>query len=164
MVLDDVARRHAAPLYRAAVGEANVVSKMREVGAVIGGEGNGGVIYPAVHYGRDALVGMALVLELLGERQADLADLVGSLPAYVIDKVEVRGAVPDLEALRASLQALFPDATMDLTDGLKFLWEDAWVHVRRSGTEPLVRIIAEARDARRTFELIQAVQSRVTRS
>lgn len=163
-VIDDVAGRHGVAVYRAAVGEANVVTKMREVGAVIGGEGNGGVILPAAHYGRDALVGMALVLELLAARQADLADLVGALPAYVIDKVEVRGAAPDLEALRASLQEVFTGARIDQTDGLKFLWEDAWVHVRRSGTEPIVRIIAESRDARRTFELIQTVQSRLSRA
>jgi len=162
-VIEDVAARHGAVVHRAPVGEANVVSKMRETGAVIGGEGNGGVILPAAHYGRDALVGMALVLELLAERQADLADIAGALPSYVIDKVEVRGVTVDLEALRGALQGVFAGATIDQSDGLKFIWQDAWVHVRRSGTEPLVRIIAESRDARRTIELIQTVQTRVSK-
>jgi phosphomannomutase len=162
-LIDDVAARYGVTAHRSPVGEANVVSAMRATGAVVGGEGNGGVILPRAHYGRDALVGMALVLELMAERQADLADIAGALPSYVIDKAVVRGVEPDMDALAAALRQEFTGATIDQTDGLKFLWEDAWVHVRRSGTEPVVRIIAESRDARRTFELIQTVQTRLSR-
>jgi phosphomannomutase len=163
MVLDDVARRHGAVVRRAPVGEANVVAAMEETGAVLGGEGNGGVILPEAHMGRDALVGMALVLELLAERGATLAGIARALPTYVIDKVTAPGTIPDPAALSAALQALLPGATIDATDGIKLLWSDAWIHVRGSGTEPVVRIIAETPDPSRTAALIRAARACLAR-
>ncbi len=147
LMLDAVASRHGAPVHRAAVGEANVVAKMRQVDAVIGGEGNGGVIFPDIHLGRDAPVAMALVLSLLAEEGRPLTELVAGLPRYRMrkDKFDI---TPDqsLEELDR-VADVFSDAEVDRTDGVYLRWPDGFLHVRKSGTEPIVRIIAEARDA-----------------
>jgi phosphomannomutase len=143
-VTEDVARQAGCPCYRAAVGEANVGEKMRAVGAVLGGEGNGGVIDPRVGYVRDPFIGMGLILNLLAETGKKLSELVADLPAYTIvkDKYTVdRGRLPELFA---ALQRRWPAARTDTLDGLRLDWEDHWVHVRPSNTEPIVRVIAEA--------------------
>ncbi len=152
---DDVARRHGAGLVRSAIGEINVVEKMKEVGAAVGGEGNGGVIYGALHYGRDSLVGIALVLTLLAERRQNLSEVMTLFPRYVIvkDKAPLE-EVTDVGSLRTRLGAEFEGALVNDEDGLRFDLDDGWVHIRKSGTEPVVRIIAEARDAEGARALI----------
>jgi phosphomannomutase len=144
LLFDAVAARHGVPAHRAPVGEANVVAMMKDVAAVIGGEGNGGVIVPEIHLGRDAPVAMALVLALLAEEKRPISAILGDLPQYTMrkDKFDLS---PDrgLDNLD-TVAALFPDARVDRTDGLYLRWEDGFLHVRRSGTEPIVRIIAEA--------------------
>jgi phosphomannomutase len=144
----EVAARRGALCQRVAVGEVNVAARMREVGAVIGGEGNGGVIDPRVHLGRDSLVGIALILEHMATGGGKLSELVAGLPRYVIrkSKVDLEGgeAAAILEALGREARA--GGARADTLDGLRLDWEDRWVHVRPSNTEPVVRIIAEAAD------------------
>jgi phosphomannomutase len=143
-VNEDLARRHGCAFHRSAVGEANVVQKMREVGAVLGGEGNGGVIDPRVGWVRDPFVAMALVLSLLAEEDRALSQLVDTLPRYVIQKDKHPVAPERLPELYETLQRRYPEAGTDRQDGLRLDWPDRWVHVRASNTEPVVRVIAEA--------------------
>ena len=160
-VVDDAARRASkagsgATVLRAPVGEVNVAVRMRGERAPIGGEGNGGVILSEVHLGRDAPVGAALLLQLLHEEGRPLSQIVGDLPRYVIVKDKLDRPAVSLDSVYGSLRAAFPDAAVDTQDGLRLSWADRWVHVRPSGTEPIVRVIAEAP----TQEEAQALVSR----
>jgi phosphomannomutase len=143
LVVEDAARASGARLVRAPVGEANVARAIRDEGAVIGGEGNGGVMLPALHIGRDAPLGVALILQLLAASGVTLSRLVAASPQYTIVKAKgPRG--PELAPLYHRLRQRFPDAIPDERDGLRLAWPDRWLHVRPSGTEPIVRLIAEA--------------------
>lgn len=143
LVVEDAARAHGARLVRAPVGEANVARAIRDERAVIGGEGNGGVMLPALHIGRDAPLGVALILHLLAQTGVTLSRLVAESPRYTIVKAKApRG--PDLQQLYQRLRQRFADAAADQRDGLRLAWSDRWLHVRPSGTEPIVRLIAEA--------------------
>jgi phosphomannomutase len=155
LVVEDAARVAGVEAVRAPVGEVNVAVRMRELGAAIGGEGNGGVILPEVHLGRDAPIGAALVLQLLLEEGRPLSAIVGSLPRYVIVKDKLPRPNASLDAVYAALRSAFPDAAADLQDGLRLAWPDRWVHVRPSGTEPIVRVIAEAPDEAGARELVR---------
>ncbi|HMC66362.1 MAG: phosphoglucosamine mutase [Planctomycetota bacterium] len=143
-VNEDIARQFGCPCHRTAVGEANVVDKMRDAAAVIGGEGNGGVIDPRVGWVRDPFIGMGLILNLLAESGKKLSDLVAGLPAYSIVKDKVTIDRDRLPSLFAALTKHWPEARVDRLDGLRLDWSDRWVHVRPSNTEPIVRVIAEA--------------------
>ncbi len=143
-VSEDIARQFGCPCFRAAVGEANVVEKMREVGAVIGGEGNGGVIDPRVGWVRDPFIGMGLILNLLTDTGKRLSELVAELPAYFITKEKYTVDRQRLPKLFAALTARWPEADGNRLDGLRLDWADRWVHVRPSNTEPIIRVIAEA--------------------
>jgi phosphomannomutase len=151
LVVDDAARAFGVEVTRAPVGEAHVARAMRTAGAVVGGEGNGGVILPALHYGRDAPVAAALVLTLLAETGHTVRELVAAQPRYVIVKEKApRGG--DLSGTYAALKETFTGGRFDDQDGLRVAFGDRWLHVRPSGTEPIVRLIAEAPtadDARR---------------
>jgi phosphomannomutase len=143
LVVEDAARARGARFVRAPVGEANVARAIRDEGAVIGGEGNGGVMLPALHIGRDAPLGVALILHLLAATGVTLSRLVAESPRYTIVKSKgPRGS--DLRPLYDRLRQRFPDAAADERDGLRLAWTDRWLHVRPSGTEPIVRLIAEA--------------------
>ncbi len=143
LVVDDAAREFGVMVARAPVGEANVARALQDVGAVVGGEGNGGVMLPALHVGRDAPLAAALVLELLSRSGMTVGELVAASPRYTIVKAKApRG--PDLDPVYAALAAAFADAATDRQDGLRLAWESRWLHVRPSGTEPIVRLIAEA--------------------
>ena len=127
------------------MGEAHVARKMVELGAVIGGEGNGGVMYAPLHVGRDAPVAAALVLELLARDGRPPSELVAAAPRYTIVKAKVPRDLPlSLARAYAALKQRFPDAAPDEQDGLRLGWDDRWLHVRPSNTEPVVRLIAEA--------------------
>jgi len=152
-VIEDIARPYGVPVIRAAVGEANVVEKMREVGALIGGEGNGGVIDSRVGWVRDPFIGMALILNLLAETGKKLSEVVAELPVYHILKTKVAVNRDRLPELFAALEKRWPDAKINRTDGLRLDWEDRWVHVRPSNTEPIVRVIAEAPQAAEAEQL-----------
>jgi phosphomannomutase len=146
LVVEDAARAAGARFVRVPVGEANVARAIRDERAVIGGEGNGGVMFPGLHIGRDAPLGVALILHLLATSGVRLSQLVARSPRYSIVKAKgPRGA--DLRQLYDRLRKRFPDATADERDGLRLAWTDRWLHVRPSGTEPIVRLIAEAPSA-----------------
>lgn len=158
-LVEDVATAAKMPVVRAPVGEVNVAVRMRDDRAAIGGEGNGGVILPEVHLGRDAPVGAALLLQLLHEEGRPLSQIVSELPRYVIVKDKLDRPNASLDTVYAALRSAFPDASADTQDGLRLSWPDRWVHVRPSGTEPIVRVIAEAPSDREANELVR--QSRV---
>ena len=144
--LRDVTERHGGTYTAAAVGEVNVVTKMKETGALIGGEGNGGVIYPELHYGRDALVGIALFLSLLAKSGKKVSELRATYPDYYMSKqrLDLPQGV-DTEALLSRLAREYQDkGTINLIDGVKIDLPTQWVHVRRSNTEPIIRIYTEA--------------------
>jgi len=143
-VTADLAAKHGCVFHRSHVGEANVVAMMEAVGAVIGGEGNGGVIDPQVGLVRDSFVSMAYVLDGLARRNGTLADWVDSLPRYVIVKDKIRCERHKVDAATEALQKTFADATATAGDGLRLDWPDRWVQVRASNTEPILRVIAEA--------------------
>ena len=143
-LVEDIATKFGCVCHRSAVGEANVAGKMREVGALIGGEGNGGVIDPRVGYVRDPFVGMAMVLHLMAETGKSLSQLVAELPAYHIIKDKYAVSADRLPALFDALVRKWPEAKANRDDGLRLDWADRWVHVRPSNTEPIVRVIAEA--------------------
>jgi phosphomannomutase len=161
-VVEDVAARFNCPCHRSAVGEANVADRMREVGALIGGEGNGGVIDPRVGMVRDPFAGIALVLHLMAETNRKLGELVDGLPVYHIVKDKYTAAPTALPALFAALTARWPEAKVDRLDGLRLDWPDRWAHVRPSNTEPIVRVIAEAPQAETARELCRAVGAMMT--
>lgn len=145
--MDDIAAKHGQDSHRSAVGEIHVVREMQRVGAVVGGEGAGGVILPGLHYGRDALVGVALTLQHLAETGQSLSQIRASYPAYHIAKHKLPLAGLDAKTLLASLAERYeaaPDARVSTVDGVKVDLPDGWVHVRTSNTEPIVRVYAEA--------------------
>src|SRR5262249_50722487 len=158
-VSEDIARTLGCPCYRSAVGEANVVEKMREVGAVLGGEGNGGVIDPRVGEVRDPFIGMGLVLNLMAETGKRLSELVAELPAYTIVKDKYAVDNNRLPRLFSALTSTWPQAAVNRLDGLRLDWEDRWVQVRPSTSEPIVRVIAEAPVESRAAELCRQVGS-----
>ena len=157
LVVDDAARAAGARLLRAPVGEANVARAIRDEGAVIGGEGNGGVILPALHIGRDAPLGVALILHLLATTGLTVSSLVNASPRYTI--VKAKGPLgSELGPMYARLRERFHDAEPDERDGLRLSWRDSWLHVRPSGTEPIVRLIAEAPTAEAAERLVGAAR------
>lgn len=152
--VEDVARTAGGIVYRSPVGEANVVKKMKEVNAVIGGEGSGGVIYPALHYGRDALVGIAITLQHLLEYDGPLSELRDSLPQYYIakKKIELKDKNPD--TVLKTLTDKYCNEIINTDDGLRIDFPDHWVHFRKSNTEPIVRCIVEATNLKTAEEYI----------
>jgi phosphomannomutase len=145
-VTEDVAAQAGCPTHRAPVGEANVADEMVRVGALIGGEGNGGVIDPRVGLVRDPFIGIGLVLNLMAETGKKLSQLADELPRYHIVKDKYPAAPERLPGLFDGLKRRWPEAKADATDGLRLDWADRWVQVRPSNTEPIVRVIAEAPD------------------
>ncbi|MGH7358805.1 MAG: phosphoglucosamine mutase, partial [Candidatus Rokuibacteriota bacterium] len=155
-VVERVAERHGVPVERTAVGEVNVALRMIEAGSRIGGEGNGGVIYGPLHHTRDAPVAIALVLSYLARWECSLAEAAGQLPSYTIAKAKLSLDRVDPEALLEHATQAFDGAVADRTDGLRLSWPDReeWIQLRKSGTEPIVRIIAEAPDPERAEALL----------
>ena len=143
-VTADIAAKHGCQFHRSYVGEAHVCGKMRAVNAVLGGEGNGGVIEPRIGYVRDSLVSMAYVLAGLAAGKRRLSAWADSLPFYTIVKDKIECPASQVDAACAALRAAFPDAEAREGDGLRLDWNDRWVQVRASNTEPIIRIIAEA--------------------
>lgn len=158
--LRDVTRRHGCEYSAAAVGEVNVVTKMKETGAVIGGEGNGGVIYPASHYGRDALVGVALFLTLLAKSGKKVSELKATYPEYAIakNKIELTPDI-DVDAILEAVKKRYASETITDIDGVKIDFPDSWVHLRKSNTEPIIRIYSEASTMEKADALAQDIKS-----
>ena len=143
--LRDVTERHGGTYTASAVGEVNVTTKMKEVGAVIGGEGNGGVIYPESHYGRDALVGIALFLSSLAHKGCKVSELRSTFPDYYIAKNRIDlTPTTDIDAILAKVKEMYADQQVNDVDGVKIDFPDKWVHLRKSNTEPIIRVYSEA--------------------
>jgi phosphomannomutase len=156
--VDEIAKKYGANVYRSPVGEINVVKKMKETKAIIGGEGSGGVILPDVHYGRDSLVGIALILQNLVEFGGKISEFKDSLPKFemVKAKINIAGINPD-EILKRAID-LFKDSEINTEDGVRVDFEDAWIHIRKSNTEPILRIISEARTKQDAENLIKKLK------
>lgn len=152
--LRDIAQKHGVSYSAAAVGEVNVVTEMKRVEAIIGGEGNGGIIYPELHYGRDALVGVALFLSLLAERGGSVQQLRESYPAYFMskNKIQLTEQINPDQILKAMEQKYAHEQTTTI-DGLKIDFADSWVHLRKSNTEPIIRIYTEAKSQKEAYAL-----------
>ena len=152
--LRDVTRNYGCNYFAAAVGEVNVVTKMKETGAVIGGEGNGGVIYPKAHYGRDALVGIALILTYLAKKQLKVSELRKTYPEYVITKnrIDLTPEI-DVDAILKSVENTHYAKQVTNIDGVKIDLPDGWVHLRKSNTEPIIRVYSEANTEERASAL-----------
>jgi phosphomannomutase len=163
MAIDDVASRHGARVHRTPVGEANVVEMMLATGAVIGGEGsNGGIIYPAVQSCRDSYAGMAIWLDRLATLKTKTSDLAGTLPRYRRKSATLPFEHGRIGPLMQQLAAKWPGARLDRRDGLKLQFEDAWIHVRTSNTEPILRWAVEAKSEQRAEELFTRVRELVS--
>ncbi|WP_277123651.1 phosphoglucosamine mutase [Capnocytophaga gingivalis] len=154
--LRDIAQKYGVTYSAAAVGEVNVVTEMKRVEAIIGGEGNGGIIYPELHYGRDALVGVALFLSLLAERGGSVQQLRESYPAYFMskNKIQLTEQINPDQILKAMEQKYAHEQTTTI-DGLKIDFADSWVHLRKSNTEPIIRIYTEAKSQKEADALAQ---------
>jgi len=158
----DVARMVGSPVYYSPVGEANVIAEMRRRHAVIGGEGNGGVILPESHYGRDALVGAALIMSYLAKTKKNLSTLAGTIPAYV--NIKKKAPLPKdydrkVFGLEKAIKNAYGKVTVDSRDGLRFDLDEGWIQIRKSNTEPIYRLIAEARTAGLARQLVQLISS-----
>ncbi len=160
-LIEKVASGHGCKVYRTPVGEANVVETILGQDCILGGEGNGGVIYPTIHAGRDALVGIAMVLQAVAESGLSLGQMADALPPVFMLKTKVAAEdLPEGDALVEVMRRLGP-GEIDERDGLKWVGQEGWVHVRPSNTEPVVRIIAEAKDEAAAAELIEKVKAAV---
>ncbi len=156
--LNDITAKYGGSYYASAVGEVNVVEMMKAKDAVIGGEGNGGVIYPGLHYGRDALVGIAFVLSLIAERSTSLSALRASYPDYYIskNKIQLDDSI-NLDEIFKALREKFKDERLNDIDGLKIDFEEGWVHLRKSNTEPIIRVYSESKSEEKSKDLAMQV-------
>jgi phosphomannomutase len=158
---EEIAKAAGVACHRSAVGEANVVAAMRRTGALVGGEGNGGVIDPRVGWVRDPFIGLALILGAMARSGQTLSRLAGELPQFTIRKEKYSLAPAALEGAFRALTRRWPDAVADRTDGLRLTWPDRWVHVRASNTEPIVRVIAEGRTSEVADQLCREAGSAI---
>ncbi len=160
--LADVTRNHGGEYTAAAVGEVNVVNAMKKTNAIIGGEGNGGVILPDLHYGRDALAGIALMLDLLAERGISMSQLKNGYPEYTIvkDKIELTPEI-DVDHLLAEVAKVYQNEKLNRVDGLKIDFAQGWIHMRKSNTEPIIRVYSEASTAEEATKLANGIKSEI---
>ena len=160
--LEDIANKYGQQHFKSAVGEVNVVEKMKEVGSYIGGEGNGGVILPDLHYGRDALVGICIILNLLAEDELSLSQLKLGYPEYVIikKKFEIDHEL-NIDTLLSKIKEKYSNLKLNDEDGLRVDFEKSWVHLRKSNTEPVIRLIAEASSDKEAEDLINEFESQL---
>ncbi len=161
--VEDIAAVYGTPVIRTPVGEINVAKRMREANALIGGEGSGGIIHPDVHYGRDAIVGIVIVLQYLTEFGKPISALRESLPNYFIkkDKILIRDANPDT-ILQSIAEIGNGKGTINTDDGIRIDYPDYWVHFRKSNTEPIIRIIAEARTSEEASSVVKNYKEKIT--
>jgi phosphomannomutase len=160
-VLQEVANRFACPLFLTKIGEVNVTEGMQKEGAVIGGEGNGGVIYPRINFARDSLVGMALVLHLLAETGKSVTDLVNSFPSFHLIKEKLLCPSSKISTVLRMLRNEYAAYPLDLRDGVKVTLPDGWFLVRGSNTEPIVRVIAEAKNEATARQIVTGIYGQV---
>lgn len=160
--MDDVARMFGCTLHRSKIGEANVTEMMKQVGAIIGGEGNGGVIYPMINFCRDSQVAMALILHLLAQSARTVSDLMSDLPRYWMIKEKLPCPSDKIGAALKMILTDYAGEQMDLRDGVKVIFDDGWLHVRGSNTEPIIRIVAEAQSELRAKQILDSVFEKIS--
>jgi len=160
-MIDDVAEYFKVPCFRTKVGEINVTQCMIEKKCVIGGEGNGGVILPAVHYGRDAVTAMALILQSMAHTDNSITQLRAGIPAYEIVKSKIEVKKNNIEKMMVKLAKSFKGEEIDSQDGIKVNFKDAWIHIRKSNTEPIIRVISEAKSKEKATQLCDDIKVRV---
>lgn len=160
MLAEKIGKQYGASCTYSPVGEINVVNKMKATKAVIGGEGSGGVILPACHYGRDSMVGIALLLIFLAQEDLSLSQAVAKFPKFEMLKTKMPFS-GDINQMVDKIKQLFPSEKIDLQDGVKVIAEDYWVQLRKSNTEPIIRIIAEGNDAKKVNSLIEKVRGNI---
>ncbi len=157
--LSDITAKHGGSYSASAVGEVNVVAMMKETGALIGGEGNGGIIYPELHYGRDALVGVALFLTQLAKSGMSCSQLRATYPEYVISKNKIElTADTDVDAILVAVKERYSNERINDIDGVKIDFADGWVHLRKSNTEPIIRIYSESESAERADAMAESIK------
>ena len=159
LALEKLAHKNGSTVERSAVGEINVVNKMNEVNSNLGGEGNGGVILKECHLGRDSMVGATMVLNRMSQTENTLSEIHRTLPIFKIVKDKISVDTIDSDELIDKVSNLFNDADKNDLDGIKFTWDDKWVHLRRSNTEPIMRIYAEAPSENQALELVSKIRS-----
>jgi phosphomannomutase len=146
MIMDYIAQKHNVPLYRTKVGVGNVVQEMQKVNAVVGGEGTGGVIFPEIHHTTDGIMALAVIIQKLAESETTISVLVSEIPQYYIIKRRLEIPTQKLaDALIQKAVQYYADENLDLTDGVKIIRKDSWVNIRKSGTEPVIRVFSEAK-------------------
>ncbi|MCF7793619.1 MAG: phosphoglucosamine mutase [Candidatus Cloacimonetes bacterium] len=153
MASEDVAAEFGVQVHRTKVGEINVGKKMKELQSPVGGEGNGGIICPEVHYTRDAPAGMAIILGYLAERNEPISKLAAEIPHYYFAKNKIKVDPAELDNIMAKVPEIFADYTLDTTDGIKVLGEKFWIHIRKSGTEPIIRVYVESETAEKSEQI-----------
>jgi len=160
--LRDVTQKHGGSYEASAVGEVNVVELMKKNNAIIGGEGNGGIIYPELHYGRDSLVGVALFLTFLAEKKMKVSDLRKTYPSYFMSKNKIE-LTPELDVdeILRKVEKSYSGEEISTVDGVKIDFEDHWVHLRKSNTEPIIRIYTEARSQQKADEVAQKMMREI---
>ncbi|WP_461533380.1 phosphoglucosamine mutase [Sinomicrobium sp.] len=160
--LKDITQKHGGSYQASAVGEVNVVSLMKETNAVIGGEGNGGIIYPELHYGRDALVGVALFLSLLAEKKIKVSELRAGYPSYFMSKKKI-ALTPqiDVDAVLKTMEERYKDEEISTVDGVKIDFPENWVHLRKSNTEPIIRVYTEAKSQQEADGLADRIMEEI---
>mgnify|MGYP001497282603 CR=1 FL=1 len=158
MALDKIAEKYGKKVIRSAVGEINVVNKMKEESLDFGGEGNGGVILPDSHYGRDSLVGAAMFLNRMAQDDKTVSEIFKSMPQYIILKDKIALGKIEPQSVLDKIESKYEQVKIDKSDGLKIIWENSWVHVRKSNTEPIIRIYAEANTKSEASLIIQDVK------
>ena len=161
MLSDYIAHKFGVKVHRTRVGEIYVGKKMKELHSPIGGEGNGGIICPEVNYTRDALTGMALILALLAETDQKLSEIVNSLPRYYIAKAKIELPLEQIDKALKKLPSLLTEYELDFQDGVKAIAPDHWIHIRKSGTEPVIRIYAESDSLQRSEQLCQDILNKL---
>ena len=156
--LKDITEKYNCKYEASAVGEVNVVEKMKKINAVIGGEGNGGIIYPEIHYGRDALVGIVLILSLLAEKQITLKELKELYPKYYMskNKIQLTNSI-NIDSILSNLKDKYSSENITTIDGLKIDFNDGWVHLRKSNTEPIIRIYSESISEKKANHLSESI-------
>lgn len=159
LALDMIAKKYRNHVKRSAVGEINVVNLMKKTNSVIGGEGNGGVILPESHYGRDALVGVALFLNRMAMDAQSVSEIFKQMPQFFMVKDKIHLGEIDAEIALSKIEKSFSNAQLDKTDGLKILWDDQWLHIRKSNTEPIIRIYSEAPSQKQANHLVHQVKN-----
>lgn len=159
--IDDVANKYNCKVIRTRVGEVNIAEKMKKEKAVIGGEGTGGIIFPEVHFGRDSLVGIALVLWSLASKKTKISHLIESFPQYRIVKRKIAADSTKIPTIIKNLKEEYRDEKLDLTEGIKIIRDNLWIHIRPSNTEPVIRIISEGKTEKKAEEATEEILNKI---